>query len=682
MKQNQKKYLPLKYFMLFLIICANSFSSHAQLLKRIRDDLKTKAEIQATDKISDNINRGIDSLTKPNSKKKNTGKNSPAAIPNNPDKPINTDSSTSSNSDANSNSANTDSTNTYNTSTDNNGAENANSNVPTTQDGYISLITSANTAFPGASIIIRGESVMYGKFKSIGLTIQGPYTEDPDPKPVGGFAKLVKQISLDKDGKFTTTWNVGGNDGQFIITATSSDGKATKIKTVIVNAWPDMSDMADSNITVTNKVYEKLVKRIEEVIPNISKPNGIKLKKYRDDIKDKKDAAIKFYTSLNAAAKKLGMMVAKGKGLPPGLNENITELNNTLSAQASDMARMDGFTNHEPADNSICEYLEMVKEACTAFTTINSVYATTLTKVVKNITLENVVPMGIGMGNEAMGSPVDPDITLKEPGKLFGTVLEDAEELETKLGSAGVAGGLIEFGSDILMKTYCGEYEGILKHDYKVIFRNSQHIIWWKYAVEMEATINLRYPKDKNTGRIIKMKGNIEGNATKFKFFADAKEAVKDEMKGSDKFVEVIVLQDIPPVALPFSTSVHDKLGFGAIARSIGTPAYFNIPIDAEYDLDAEKIKLFINSALLDFSPEVTNKELFVVLAVLPIVKWQSYPIFKAQETIKGSFKEKNEFPMEGGTHPKCDDKVTRHINDENAPFEIFLNTSFEIKKE
>ena len=138
------------------------------------------------------------------------------------------------------------------------------------------------------------------------------------------------------------------------------------------------------------------------------------------------------------------------------------------------------------------------------------------------------------------------------------------------------------------------------------------------------------------------------------------------------------------PLALPFATSQNDKFGFGAVARGIGTPAYFNIPVDADYDLDAEKIILFINPALVDFSEIVENRELYLVLAVLPLVKWQEYPFFKAQQMIKGSFKEKNEFTMTGGKtpNPKCVDKVTRHIGKETDPFEIFLTTSFVIKKQ
>ena len=672
MQQDRKKYFLLKCLALFLMLYACSFSCPAQLLKRIGDGLKSNAEQKAINKANEKINKGLDSLVKPHSKKKNTGKGNNTATAD----PVD------------STSANTDSTNTYNdpATTDN---EPTAGDAQSPQDGFISMITSAGTTFPGGSITISGESVLYGKYNSVALTIKGPYSEDANPKPVSGFTKQTKQIPLDKDGKYTSTWNAGSTDGAYILTVTSSDAKASKNKTVRVNNWPDMGDIADSNILQTKKAYDKLEKKVEAVKPGISSKDAADLDKKMADVKDKKDAAITLFTSLNDATKKLGVLIAKGKGLSPSLSANLSQLNSTLSAQASDMARMDEFTNHEPSDNTICEYLVMLNEACAAFSTFSNVYGTNMVGVITNIVTDKAVPAAIGVAGESgansAGIPVDPDkeAASKEGGKLYATALVDAKSLTTKMGGAGLIGDLVQSVSNYFLRKYCGVYEGTIEHNYTVIFRNADHEIWWKYGVEMEATFSLRYPKDK-TGKTIKMKGNIEGNATKFTFFADAKAAVKDDMQGRDKFVEVKVLKDFLPLALPFATSQNDKLGFGAAARAVGTPAYFNIPVDADYDLDAEKIKLFINPALVDFSEIVENRELYLVLAVLPLVKWQEYPIFKAQQMIKGSFKEKNEFPMTGGktTNPQCSDNVTRHIGKETDPFEIFLNTTFVIKKQ
>ncbi len=666
---------------LSLVFFLSISPARAQFLNRLKDAAKGNVESTVTGKVNEKIDQGIDSVLKKGQKKKSgkkiAGGGAEPAVGGK-------DTAITGKETAGGNSANADSTDTYNVATDAGAPPDANQQAP--KDGYISLVTSANNTFPGGSVILSGESVFYENYNSVNLVIQGPYNEDEKHLPIAGYSKKVMQIALDNEGKFKTFWNVGSNDGVFVLTATSSDGKAKMTKNVIVNTWPDMGDMADSNVTQTKKAYDNLVKRVDAVKPDISSKDAADLDKKMADIKDKKDAAITLFTAINEAAAKLGAMVAKGKGLPANLSANLTDLNNTLAGQASDMARLDEFSNHEPTDNTICEYLVMVKEACAAFSTVTNVFSKSVGTILTNITLDKGVPAAVGMGTQSIGTPVDPDKegVSKETGKIFATALTDANALTSKIGVAGIAGDLVTMASDYLLKKYCGLYEGTIKHNYTVIFRNEDHQIWWKYGVEMEAAFSLRYPKDKTGGRTIKMKGNMEGNATKFTFFADALQAVKDEMQGRDKFVKVVVLKDFLPPALPFASSQQDKMGFGAAARAVATPSYFNIPVDAEYNTDAEKIKLFINPALVDFSPAVENREIYMVIAVLPMIRWMEYPIFPAQQMIKGSFKEKNEFPMTGGNtaKPQCNDKVTRHIGKDTDPFEIFLNSAITIQKQ
>ena len=48
------------------------------------------------------------------------------------------------------------------------------------------------------------------------------------------------------------------------------------------------------------------------------------------------------------------------------------------------------------------------------------------------------------------------DFFPKEIAKIYATSKVDAESLETKLGRAGIAGDVLQFASDITLKTYCG----------------------------------------------------------------------------------------------------------------------------------------------------------------------------------------------------------------------------------
>ena len=166
--------------------------------------------------------------------------------------------------------------------------------------------------------------------------------------------------------------------------------------------------------------------------------------------------------------------------------------------------------------------------------------------------------------------------------------------------------------------------------------RNIKRSIWWDYTVESEAAITLRYPKSQS-GSVIKMKGNIEGNATRFKFFADPKlnpSYIEFEKTGEFK---TQMVKSYTPVALSVASSLHDELGFGAVARGVVTPGYFNIPFDAEYDTDKDKIKIFINEAIWDFTEAVFNRQFFIQwVKGLPKLRMMDYPINKVRLTING----------------------------------------------
>jgi len=162
----------------------------------------------------------------------------------------------------------------------------------------------------------------------------------------------------------------------------------------------------------------------------------------------------------------------------------------------------------------------------------------------------------------------------------------DAEEFSKKLGQAGLAADVVQFVMDILLKTYCGLFSGEMTESYTETFRNSSNVVWWKYDYETQAAITFRYPKSQ-TGKVIKMKGNIEGNATKFSIFQDPEQMDEfEKARGKTKLIPFLIQA---PLAVPFATSQYDKLGFGAVARCVATPAYFNIPVDAEFNTSSHR---------------------------------------------------------------------------------------------
>jgi hypothetical protein len=252
------------------------------------------------------------------------------------------------------------------------------------------------------------------------------------------------------------------------------------------------------------------------------------------------------------------------------------------------------------------------------------------------------------------------------------------------MGKIGIGADIVQFASDVLLKVYCGVFTGDLKHDYTIDFRNSEGKTWWKYGVTMEASFTLRYPKKEIHPTVVKMKGSIEGNATAFTFFEDV--AQEDGFnEGSKGKIEVIPLHTYQPLALPFAASQHDPMGFGAVARGAATPACFYIPVDAEYDIDANKIKIFINPAILDFTELVCNQFVFLLVGgdLLPYFRKMNFPIHKAALTLNAVIRDHNEFDVKKDAEGNLsfDGKGNRHIGDKSTVRETDLNFTISAKK-
>jgi hypothetical protein len=290
------------------------------------------------------------------------------------------------------------------------------------------------------------------------------------------------------------------------------------------------------------------------------------------------------------------------------------------------------------------------------------------------------------MVNEQKGWFEEPnDFAIKEPAKIFATAGVDAKSLSSQLGVAGFAGDMVQFATDFLMKKYCGVFKGTFEHDYTIEFRNNKEENWWTYGVKMRAVVALRYPKNKDGVNVIKMKGNLEGNATNFSFFEDV-EKDDDFQEGSKGKIEVVPIKTFTPLSVSFATSEKDILGFGAVARGLATPAYFNIPIDAEYDVNTEKIKIFINPAIVDFSIFVANKLVFALVGgdLLPYLKQMTFPIHKAATTIGSVVRGNNEFDMvkDKKGNLSFSGKANKHLGNKTDKIEHDLNFTITATKQ
>ena len=629
------------YCIAFCLLAGNI--CHSQIFKKVLRDAKNTAESRVRSKAIQKTNEAIDSLLTPSEKKpkeKNTSGKSETP---------------KQNMDAGSSS----------------GSENGSQTG--VGEGFIQMWVSADKVFKGGMVLVTGSSIKYGELKNVDFHVKGPETDDND------------KIDLHENGTFTVGWTAE-YPGEYTLSVKSSDGKDQRSEKVLVYDLEVIdSFLVMENIEWTHKTYDKLKNESERVKTQIGGSDDAELDKKMDKVKKNVEAAVKLFTEIKKAAAGLENVLKKGAPLPPNLSRNLSELNDKLQEQNKEMKQIYGISNRQPYDNTICEYLVMLNEACAAFSTFTNVWSKSVATILKNIVIDKAAPKVVEVANDKAGSNRgDFGAADKAAGKLFTAAQLDAEGLFGKLSAASFTGDITQFATDVLMKKYCGVFKGDLSHKYTIIYRNRDGIIWWQYSYTTQAAVTFRYPKSSD-GNIIKMKGNIEGNATSFRFTEDMEE--EDDFK--DKMKTHRTMNHIPvwgPKSVSFSTAQADGVGFGAVARGVATPASFNIPVDAEYNTDAGTIQLKLNEALIDFTPLVKYTYVFlkVSLSGIPLFARVDFPINKARLTLNAVVSRnsqlnvtkdaKNNLQVKGGGE--------RHIGTSGDPIEHKISYTLTAKKD
>jgi hypothetical protein len=495
---------------------------------------------------------------------------------------------------------------------------------------YLQLKLSANKILLEDAVTISGTSIRYGNFKNVTMTVTGPATN------------VSKELPLTDSGAFKTTWQAAG-PGNYKITVKASSGKEQQTVSLDVYRVVDIDNIVDDNINGLQHAFGNLEKQAETIKGQLGPTDADKLQKAMDKVRQNKEQAMKLYQDIITMGKGLDGIERKYGGLPELVTGDLSQLSTLMSTQAQQINQANAIADHKAYDNTICECLVMLSEACAAFSAFSNVWAKAVTGVLKNIALDKGVP---GVVAKAGTPAANADMT-KELGKVAATSVLDAESMSSAMGASGFTGDLVQMCSSYFLKKYCALLSGDMTHDYKCTFTNKAHVVYWDYSFTCAGTINLRYPKSGAGGKVIKMKGNIEGNATKFTIYQKATEQddFKDA-KGNRASLFSICLH--VPATMPVATSQADKnTGFGAVARAIVTPSYFNIPIDADYDVETGKIKIYCNEAIVDFSEQVKYTYGYVMIAAgIPLVTRVDYPINKAKLTLAKVIEKNNDFTV------------------------------------
>ena len=539
---------------------------------------------------------------------------------------------------------------------------------------FLSLSLSASRIITGSVVTISGMSIKYGTMKDVEMTVKG------------NAGTETKTIPLTDSGHFKTTWGTG-MAGEYQITIKSSNRKSSKTATVKVFRLMSMDSVVQKNKDETQKAKDQLTKWIDQLKPKCAPSDVTALQKKYDDLAGRINRTQQFFDDLAALGKALDKLQQAQGGLgttstggggggntgngggggngggasgnmSPQLADDFSKLTDALSTQASNMETLNKAAAHQPYDNTICEYLQMVSEVCAAFSTFTYFFnpsgavSTNIAEIGKNIAIDKGSSLAVGYG--APNANQTTSDAAKEATKFSATTVLDCKSLSESMPKIGFAGDIVSICTSYIMSKYCGTLSGDMGEDYKCTFRNADNAKWWEYTYHNQATLKLRYLKSAATSTQIKMKGNIEGNATKFTIFQKVSEMddFRKAMKGRAQIFSICLW--VPPT-VPFATSKIDSAtNFGAIARGVVTPAYFNIPIDADYNPETGQMKIYCNEAIVDYSTEVEYTFGYIcIAAMIPLTARVNFPINKAKLTIAKVIEKNNDFQVKADANGK-----------------------------
>ena len=348
-------------FAVIVLLCASVKSNNiqAQFIKNILNSAKQTAQNKADEKVNNATNKAldkVDSLGKKKSTNNNNSTTTSTTKTSSPDTIPVTKNSQQQSTASSTNSTSSSQNNEYNSN-----------------ESFINLKLSSDRIIAGGAVQITGSSIKYQNFKSVMITIT---TED-------GTGKESRTLPLDTGGAYSTIWQLN-SEGDYIVTAKSSDGKNSVSKKLGVFKPDDIDSVIKPLKDVTTKAADKLKTDIDEVKTTLTTADANALQKKMDDFSDKKDKLLKQLDDVAAAGKGLTDVEKKYGGLPSSVLSNISDMTNTISEQTNQVEQAIEATEHKAYDNSVCEYLVMVSEACAAFSTFTN-FEGKFTKILTNI---------------------------------------------------------------------------------------------------------------------------------------------------------------------------------------------------------------------------------------------------------------------------------------------------------
>ncbi|MDQ3419493.1 MAG: hypothetical protein M3541_12055, partial [Acidobacteriota bacterium] len=432
-----------------------------------------------------------------------------------------------------------------------------------TLDGHVYIV-------PGGTVRVFGTSVPLGPTaagKQIAIEVKKPGE--------GGIAKL--KAPLDGLGAFATTFADTSGTGEYVVTASTADGKVSAKTTFLVITPSDLGDILDALNEALRDAQAEAAKAMEAATSAMVAKGPFtgdatvnkNLTFVTQSIRD-------FDARVKQASTTLGGLQEVAEKYPGGakhLEPIITELTKGITEAGQMKAGIARANAELSRNNGLCDRIDAVTEVLGAVSLYFDFTGRLFNKVVQLATdkflpdkiyndavpiekRDNAAKFQLGESMKAMGAALtDGGSGVKDFFVQPQNLLLDATQYLTGLGF------------DKLCERFQGPVTGTFRVDATI--NGSQK--FWGYTTKINGKFVLRYAKSQaKPGAAIELTGEIEGNGD-FSAYED--------LMAFNSFNRqfVIYRQLFQPVGFGAAgQEATDPLG--KLARH-ATPAYFRVPI-------------------------------------------------------------------------------------------------------
>jgi hypothetical protein len=497
----------------------------------------------------------------------------------------------------------------------------------------IEVVATPATAVLNSAVQISGTSAVDGKRMDVKIVITPPAAKSSPPAQ-----PALLTAHADAKGNFTARFKATSAAGNYLVRATSPDGKGNATtQFTVVGASSGVSSNLDQAVVAANDLVsasgeaeaaaEELISRQpksppqEEVLAKLSQLKG-RLSQAQQQTAQIKPGWAKIQSSLDKYPQAL-----------PVFQPLLSDLNDWQTRAKNEADKIRKQLQHSASKGVTCDQIDAAVQMLN-WVSYGLDFTDELFVKLRTVAEDKAVP-------DKVFALLPPSARNENVKFLFAESMKAADAVWRGPAAwfstaASFAVDIAAFAKQRQFDRYCEKFQGPISATLHADFyENMRH--YWSYDMDLDGRLVLRFARAKSAGDAIHVSGEYEGHATRFTLWDDFI-ALYPKMAS-----DVLYHSDRPPAA-PGSSKLEEWAG-----RVPGTvfsgPTSFSIPVEGDFVKD----KITVNLGNADHDIDVKGKVIYIFVApgvFIPDTITAEAPYQTAQWIISRSIGMKPEFTV------------------------------------